>query len=82
MGYYVQAEYHTSAGRIDLTVKTDKYIYVMEFKRDSTAQAAMQQIKDKGYAEPFKSDGRQIILVGANFAQDMSNLDGVLVEEG
>jgi hypothetical protein len=52
----------------------------MEFKRDSSAEAAMQQIKDKGYATPYQSDGRQIILVGANFASDMSDLDGVLVE--
>jgi hypothetical protein len=81
MGFYTNVEMHSAKGRADMVVKTDKYIYVMEFKRDSTAQAAMQQIKDKGYAEPFKSDGRQIILVGANFAQDMSNIDGVLVEE-
>ncbi len=32
MGYYVQAEYHTSAGRIDLTVKTDKYILLLSLK--------------------------------------------------
>ena len=38
--------------------------------------------KDKEYAKPFKLDGRQIVLVGANFASDMSALDGVLVEEG
>jgi hypothetical protein len=82
MGFYTNVEIHSAKGRADMVVKTDKYIYVMEFKRDSTAQAAMQQIKDKGYAEPFKLDGRQIILVGANFAQDMSNIDGVLVEEG
>ena len=42
--------------------------------------AAMQQIKDKDYAKPFKLDGRKIVLVGANFALDMSALEGVLVE--
>jgi hypothetical protein len=82
MGFYTNVEYHTAKGRVDLIVKTDKYIYIMEFKRDSSAEAAMQQIKDKDYAKPFKLDGRKIVLIGANFASDMSALDGVLVEEG
>ena len=82
MGFYTNVEYHTAKGRVDLIVKTDKYIYIMEFKRDSSAQTAMQQIKDKDYAKPFKREGRKIVLIGANFASDMSALDGVLVEEG
>ena len=81
MGFYTNVEYHTAKGRADVIVKTDKYIYVMEFKRDSSAEDAMNQIKEKGYANPFKSDGRRIILIGANFSSDMSGLDGVLVEE-
>ena len=80
MGFYTNVEYHTSSGRVDLVIKTDKYIYVMEFKRDSSADEAMKQIKDKDYAAPFRADGRQIVLVGANFASDMSRLDGILVE--
>ena len=81
MGFYTNVEYHTAKGRADVVIKTDKYIYVMEFKRNDSAQNAMQQIKDKGYAQPFKLDGRKIVLIGANFASDMSGLDGVLVEE-
>ena len=82
MGFYTSVEYHTAKGRVDIVLKTDKYIYIMEFKRDSSAQAAMQQIRDKDYAKPFKLDGRKIVLVAANFASDMSALDGVLVEDG
>ena len=80
MGFYTEIEYHTAKGRADLILKTDQYIYVMELKRDASAEAAMKQIKDKNYAAPFKIDGRKIVLVGANFAPDMSRLDGVLVE--
>ena len=80
MGFYTNVEYHTSSGRVDLVIKTDKYIYVRELKRDRSADEAMKQIKDKDYAAPFRADGRQIILVGANFASDMSRLDGILVE--
>ena len=81
MGFYTTVEYHTAKGRVDLILKTDQYIYIMEFKRDSSAQVAMQQIKEKDYAKPFQRDGRKIVLIGANFASDMSALDGVLVEE-
>ncbi|MBQ8037214.1 MAG: AAA family ATPase, partial [Proteobacteria bacterium] len=82
MGFYTNVEYHTAKGRADVVIKTDDYIYVMELKRDSSAEDAMKQIHEKGYAHPFKLDGRKLILVGANFASDMSGLDGVLVEEG
>lgn len=80
MGFYTSAEYHTAIGRADVIIKTDKYIYVMELKRDGSAEAAMQQIKDKEYAKPFMADGRKLILVGANFRADMSGLDGLMIE--
>ena len=32
VGFYVKVEYHTSEGRIDLVLQTDKFIYIMEFK--------------------------------------------------
>ena len=34
IGFYVKAEYHTSEGRIDLVLQTDKFVYIMEFKLD------------------------------------------------
>lgn len=42
--YVVDGEYRTSNGRIDILIKTDKYIYVMEFKYDGSAQEAIDQI--------------------------------------
>ena len=32
VGFYTKVEYHTSEGRIDLVLQTDKFIYVMDFK--------------------------------------------------
>ena len=52
VGFYVKAEYHTSQGRIDLVLQTDKFIYVMEFKLEGTAEEALQQINEKHYAKP------------------------------
>ena len=80
MGFYTHAEYHTATGRADVVIKTDQFIYIMELKRDGSAEEAMKQIKAKEYSKPFMSDGRKIILVGANFRSDMSGLDGLIIE--
>lgn len=53
IGLYVKAEYHTSQGRIDLALQTDKYIYVMEFKLEGSAEEALRQIEEKQYALPL-----------------------------
>jgi len=79
MGFYTQAEYHTSDGRIDLVVKTPKYCYVMEFKLDGTAQEALDQISDKGYTLPFELEGQQIVRLGINFSKETRNIEEVLV---
>lgn len=45
IGLQVDVEYQTSDGRIDLLIRTDKYVYIVECKIDSTAHIALQQIK-------------------------------------
>lgn len=80
VGLYTQAEYHTSNGRIDLVLKTDRYIYVMEFKLDGTAEEALRQIEEKGYALPFREDGRQLFKIGVNFSSETRNIERWLVE--
>ncbi|MGN1233914.1 MAG: AAA family ATPase [Candidatus Cryptobacteroides sp.] len=80
-GLYIEAEHQTSNGRIDLLLKTDKYIYVMELKYDGSAEDALKQIDDKGYALPWQADGRKIIKVGANFSSAMRRLEKWLISE-
>jgi hypothetical protein len=80
MGLYVKAEYHTSEGRIDLVLQTDKYIYVMEFKLNGTAEEALQQINDKNYTLPFAVDNRKVIKVGVNFSSKTRNIDRWIIE--
>ena len=75
LGFYVQAEYHTSNGRIDMILKTDTYIYVMEFKFDGTAEEALKQIEEKKYATPFLNDSRRLIKIGINFSSKTRNID-------
>ena len=68
LGEYVQAERSTSNGRIDLLLQTRDYIYIVELKIDSTADAALRQIEDKGYAKPFVNDPRKLFRIGVSFS--------------
>lgn len=67
LGLKVQAEARTSDGRIDLLVKTEKYVYIIELKYDKSAESALSQIERKEYSLPFACDDRKIIAIGANF---------------
>ncbi len=81
VGFYTRVEYHTSKGRIDLVLQTDRFVYVMEFKLDGTAEEALQQIHDKHYALPFASDGRKLFKIGVNFSAETRNIEKWVVEE-
>ena len=80
LGFYTQVEYHTSNGRIDLVLQTPDYIYVMEFKLNGTAEEALQQINDKGYALPFATDARTLYKIGVNFSPETRNIERWVVE--
>lgn len=80
LGFYVQAEYRTSRGRIDLLIKTDQYIYVIELKHEGSAEEALSQINAKDYILPFTQDSRQLIKIGANISRETRNLDRWVVE--
>lgn len=81
LGFYTQAEYHTSEGRIDLVVKTEQYIYVMEFKLDGSAEEALKQINDKQYALPFSTDTRKVYKLGVNFSHRTRSIERWVTEE-
>ncbi len=68
LGLETEAESATSDGSIDITVKTEDYIYVIELKYDGSAEKALQQIEDKKYSRKFQADGREIIEIGVNFS--------------
>jgi len=76
LGFYVDVEYSTSNGRIDLLIKTKDYIYILEFKINNSADEALKQIEDKQYAKPFEADGRKIFKIGINFSTSTRRIDG------
>lgn len=75
MGQFTDAEVRSARGRADLVVKTDRYIYVFEFKFNGTPEEALAQIDDRGYLIPYTADGRELIKVGANFSRETKNID-------
>lgn len=80
LGFYVQVERATSRGRMDVTMQTPEYVYVMELKLDGTATEALRQIKEKEYAKPFQSDGRKVYLIGVNFSSETRGIEEWVVE--
>lgn len=81
VGVYVQSEVHTSDGRLDSLVVLDKYIYCFEFKLDESAEIALQQIKDKGYLEPYQNQGKECIAIGINFSKELKKVEGIKWEK-
>ena len=69
MGQFVETEIHCAAGRADCLVHTADAVYIFEFKLDGngSSEDAIAQIKEKGYASPFKSSGKKIVLIGSSF---------------
>ena len=70
MGFYAEVERNTSDGRMDAVVKTPNFIYVFEFKLDTPAQEALDQINSKDYVLPFSVDGRKLYKVGVSFSSE------------
>lgn len=74
LGQFAQVEQHSAKGRADCIVKTDHFVYIFEFKRDSSADDALSQIETQGYAKPFETSGREIIKIGVNFSSEEKNI--------
>lgn len=81
LGYNVQVEQATSQGRMDVTLQTKDYIYIIELKLDKSAEEAFQQIKDKQYARPFQTDTRKVFLIGVNFSSQTRTVEDWVIEE-
>ncbi|MBQ9008740.1 MAG: ATP-binding protein [Clostridia bacterium] len=81
LGQYVHCEQHTSLGRIDCVVETKNYIYLFEFKRDDSADAALRQINDMHYADKYAADKRKLYKIGVNFDSGTRQLQEWKVEE-
>jgi hypothetical protein len=71
-GQYAQMEKASAQGRADLVVFRPDTVYVFEFKmmNSGTAEDALKQIDNKGYAIPYTAGTRKIVKVGAEFSAE------------
>ena len=72
--YTVYTEKVQSHGRVDCIVETPEYVYIFEFKLDGTADDAMHQIEEKGYAMEYGSDSRKLYKIGAVFSSETGTI--------
>lgn len=73
LGAYVDVEVHTAKGRIDLVIRTQSNLYLMELKLDGTAREALEQIDLKRYADRFALCDLPITKVGVNFSTSLTS---------
>ena len=79
--YTVYTEKQQSEGRVDCIVETPGYVYIFEFKLDGTADEALRQIEEKGYARPYATDSRKLYKIGASFSSQTGTINDWKVNE-
>lgn len=74
LGKYIHTEVHSLYGRADCIIETKDFVYIFEFKRDSSATEALKQIEEGRYAAPYAADTRKIYKIGVNFDSETKNI--------
>lgn len=65
VGLRTETERMQAGGRPDIVTFAKNYIYVIELKLEGNGgiEAAEQQIRDRRYADPYRTDGRPVIAL-------------------
>ncbi len=77
LGLEVTAEDTTSHGRVDMSVKLDRRVFIFEFKVldiDQAPGTALEQIRSKGYADKYLTGKAEVYLIGLEFDRRKRNL--------
>ncbi|WP_295455394.1 ATP-binding protein [uncultured Thiodictyon sp.] len=82
LGLDLTPEASSNAGRLDLALRFNGQVYLFEFKVVELAPEgrALQQIKDRGYADPYRASGCPIHLIGVEFSRERRTVVGFEVE--
>ena len=80
LGMYIKSEVHSSKGRADSVVETATHVFIFEFKFNKTAEEALQQIKDKKYADKYRASHKTITGIGVNFNAAEREIEGWVPE--
>lgn len=82
LGLDVTVEDASHHGKVDMTVKFRGHIYLFEFKvvEQFSEGKALEQIKQKGYADKYRASGQTIHLIGVEFSRAQRQVVGFNVE--
>lgn len=82
LGLDIALEDSTNQGRIDMTVRFNGCIYLFEFKvvEQHPKGKALQQLKDRAYADKYRALGQPIHLIGVEFSKVQRSVVGFEVE--
>lgn len=78
--YNVQSEINTNKGRIDTVLLQANEVWIVEFKLNSSAQAALDQIINNDYAGQYRNSGKAIYAFGVNFSSETKQIDEVIMQ--
>ncbi len=81
LNVYVRTQVKCAGGRTDMVVWMPDATYVFELKINGTAQEALQQIDDRGYAIPYTAEGRKVVKIGVRFNADTRTPEDWAVSE-
>jgi len=79
LNVYVKTQVKCARGRIDMVVHMPDTIYVFELKVDGSAQQALEQIDDKGYALQYQTEGRKVVKAGVSFSSQTKTIDNWVI---
>jgi len=74
LGHYVDVEVRTPRGRVDIVLRTQTTLYIIELKLNKNAATAMRQINLKDYPSRFALCGLPIVKVGINFDSERKTI--------
>ncbi|GHV12262.1 ATPase AAA [Fibrobacterales bacterium] len=74
LGIYSRVEVHTAVGSVDAVIEEKDFVYVIEFKLNDTAEAALAQIESKDYALSYNGQGKKVVKLGIEFDKEKRNI--------
>ncbi|MBR4902043.1 MAG: AAA family ATPase [Victivallales bacterium] len=80
-GMRCTAEDRQSNGQADIVAVHPCGVFIFELKVDESAEEALEQVKKKGYDEPYRSRNLPIWLIGLNFSRKTRRLKDAKVEK-
>ena len=82
LGLDLTVEDCSNQGRLDMALKFDGHVYLFEFKVVELVPEgrALQQIKDRGYADKYRGLNQPIHAIGVEFSRETRSVVGFEVE--